>query len=274
MTKMTMIKIIAALVISLGLTGCMSQVPAGHVGVKVYLVGSSKGVDHEVLDVGRYYIGYNEQLFLFPTFQQNYVWSSNPTEGSKNDESIEFGAKGGVDVHANVGVAFHIEKEKVAEVFQKYREGVDEIRDIPLRNAVRNSFQNRGGAYDVEQLYTDKGALVALVIKDVREQFAPLGIAVDSISLVGNFKLPDAVTQALNAKIKATQDAEMFQNQVASSTAKANAAREEAKGVADANRLKAASLTPILVEWEKIQKWDGALPQVSGSGVPFINLNK
>lgn len=256
------------------MTGCMSQVPAGHVGVKVYLVGSSKGVDHEVLDVGRYYIGYNEQLYLFPTFQQNYVWTSSEKEGSKYDESIEFGAKGGVDVHANVGVAFHIEKTKVAEVFQKYREGVNEIRDIPLRNAVRNAFQNKGGAYTVEQLYTDKATLVNDVTEDVRKQFAPLGIVVDSLSLVGNFKLPEAVTTALNAKIQATQDAQKFQNEVASATAKANALREDAKGIADSNRLKAASLTPILVEWEKIQKWDGALPQVSGANTPFISLGK
>lgn len=258
----------------LALMGCQQQVPAGHVGVKVYLVGSSKGVDHEVLDVGRYYIGYNEQLYLFPTFQQNYVWTSADNEGSKNDESIEFGAKGGVDVHANVGVAFHIEKAKVAEVFQKYREGVNEIRDIPLRNAVRNAFQNRGGDYTVEELYTDKQELVDDVLADVRKQFEPLGIGVDSISLVGNFKLPEAVTTALNSKIKATQDSQTAQNRVATAKADADSAREVARGIADANKLKASSLTPMLVEWEKIQKWDGALPQFSGSGTPLISLSK
>ena len=51
-----------------------SKVPAGHVGVKVYLLGSSKGVDTEELGVGRYWIGINEELYLFPTYMQNYTW--------------------------------------------------------------------------------------------------------------------------------------------------------------------------------------------------------
>lgn len=269
------VKILLAALIGLSLTGCMSQVPAGHVGVKVYLLGGSKGVDHEVLGVGRYYIGYNEQLYLFPTFQQNYVWSASETEGAKNDESIEFGAKGGVDVHANVGVSFHIDQEKVAEVFQKYREGVDEIRNIPLRNAVRNAFNKRGSGYEVEQLYSlDKAKLLGDVLKDVRDQFSILGIMVDDLSFVGNLKLPEAVTNSLNAKIQATQDAEKYANEVAGAKSKKEKAIVEAEAIAISNSKKAQSLTTMLVEWEKIQKWDGKLPQVSGGGTPFISLNK
>lgn len=48
-----------------------SKVPSGHVGVKVYLLGGSKGVESEQLGVGRYWIGWNEELYLFPTFTQN-----------------------------------------------------------------------------------------------------------------------------------------------------------------------------------------------------------
>jgi regulator of protease activity HflC (stomatin/prohibitin superfamily) len=254
--------------------GCTRNVPAGHVGVKVYLLGGSKGVDHETLGVGRYYIGFNEQLFLFPTFQQNYVWSSSPTEGSKNDESIEFGAKGGVDVKANIGVSFHIDKDKVADVFQKYREGVNEIRDIPLRNAVRDAFQRRGGAYTVEELYgPSKAKLLTDVAQDVRDSFESLGIVVDTLSLVGNFKLPENVTAALNAKIEATQKAQQRENEVAEAKAQAEKDIAQATGVARANQIKMQSLNPTLLQWEAIQKWDGKLPQVNGSGsMPFISL--
>lgn len=257
----------------LGLTACMSQVPAGHVGVKVYLLGSSKGVDHEILGVGRYYIGYNEQLFLFPTFQQNYVWSASPNEGKKHDESIEFGARGGVDVHANIGISFHVAPDHVAEVFQKYREGVDEIRDIPLRNSVRNSFQKRASSYEIEQLYGDaKAKLLNDVEVDVQKEFGPLGIVIDSLSLVGNFKLPDNVTAALNAKIEAQQRAQQRENEVAEAKAQAEKDVAEATGTAKANQIKMQSLNATLLQWEAIKKWDGKLPQVSGAATPFINL--
>lgn len=55
-----------------GTAGC-SKVPAGEVGVKVYLLGTDKGVDHEVLGPGRYWIGINQDLYLFPIFTQNYT---------------------------------------------------------------------------------------------------------------------------------------------------------------------------------------------------------
>ena len=262
----------------LAMTGC-SRVDPGYVGVKVYLLGGSKGVDHEVLGVGRYYIGMNEQLYTFPTFQQNYVWSDSKFEGDGSerthpeaiDESIEFGAAGGVDVHANVGISFHVDQAHVAEVFQKYREGLTEIRNIPLRNAVRDSFGREGALYSVEDLYSAKKAvLMNAVLADVRTQFAPLGIVVDSLAIVGNFKLPTNVTAALNAKIQATQKAEQAQNEVAESTAEANKLRAAAQGIADSNRIKAASITPTLLEWEKIQKWNGILPTVQGSGTGIM----
>ncbi len=77
-------KILCSLMIMATCVGC-SKVPAGNVGIKVYLLGKSKGVDTEELPVGRYWIGINEELYKFPTFTQNYVWTKNINEGSIND---------------------------------------------------------------------------------------------------------------------------------------------------------------------------------------------
>ena len=52
-------------------TGCLRKVPAGNVGIKVYLLGGEKGVDAEQKGPGRYWIGWNEDLYLFPTYKQN-----------------------------------------------------------------------------------------------------------------------------------------------------------------------------------------------------------
>ncbi len=45
----------------------------------------------------------------------------------------------------------------------------------------------------------------------------------------------------------------------------ARSARALAEGEAEANAKISKSLTPELVEYEKIRKWDGRLPQVSGA---------
>lgn len=62
---------------------CIEKVEAGYVGVKVNLLGSSKGVDTEKLGVGRYWVGINEQLFTFSTAQQTKEWRGNDQKGEK-----------------------------------------------------------------------------------------------------------------------------------------------------------------------------------------------
>jgi len=54
--------------------------------------------------------------------------------------------------------------------------------------------------------------------------------------------------------------------------AKAEATRIKAKAEAEANKVIAESLTPELIENNKINKWNGSVPSVSGGGVPIINL--
>lgn len=47
-----------------------------------------------------------------------------------------------------------------------------------------------------------------------------------------------------------------------------------AKAQADANRIIAASLTPELVRYRSIDRWDGQLPKLTGGGaVPFIDVS-
>jgi regulator of protease activity HflC (stomatin/prohibitin superfamily) len=68
-----------------------------------------------------------------------------------------------------------------------------------------------------------------------------------------------AIINAEQAKIKAEGQAE--------------ATRIKAKAEAEANKLIADSLTPELIENNKIDKWSGNVPTVSGTGMPIIDLS-
>src|SRR3569832_2279314 len=72
-------------------SSCAARVDAGHVGIRVKLAGSSRGVDDIPVVTG--WVFYNpltEQLVMFPTSVQNNVWTKDPHEGSPRDESITF----------------------------------------------------------------------------------------------------------------------------------------------------------------------------------------
>ena len=73
--KLVVVSLIAVF-IAANLAGC-SRVPAGTVGVKVNMLGGNKGVDYQVVKPGLYWMGPNTELFLFPTFTQNYVWTED-----------------------------------------------------------------------------------------------------------------------------------------------------------------------------------------------------
>jgi len=277
-------RLITLLVAMMLLVSACSKVPAGNVGIKVYLLGTDKGIESEELGVGRYWVGINQELYLFPTFTQNYVWTSSAVEGSENDESITFQTKEGLSVNADIGIAYHIRAEEVNKVFQKFRKGVDEITDVNLRNYVRDAFNSVASTKTVEYVYgAGKSELLTDVENLVRDQVSPVGIELEKISIIGSFRLPKQVLAALNSKIEATQRAEQRENElreaeaeakkvVAQAKGKAEARLEQAEAEAKANRIVANSLTSQLIEYRKIERWNGALPTVTGEVTPLMDF--
>ena len=276
----------AALVAAIALAGC-SQVPAGNVGIKVYLLGGAKGVDTEELGPGRYWIGWNEDLYLFPTFTQNYVWTASSIEGSEANEELGFQTVEGLAVTADVGISYHIDPAKTAAIFQKYRRGVNEITDIYLRNMIRDSLVKNASSMEVEAVYgAGKTELIEQVQKDVTAQVSDLGIIIEKIYWIGELRLPSVVIAAINAKIGATQMAQQRQNEVQQAMAEAQKVRASAQGEADAKimmakaeaqsielRGDALARNPKLVELQAIEKWNGVLPvTMLNNTMPFLPI--
>ncbi|WP_114239597.1 SPFH domain-containing protein [Dyella sp. C9] len=267
------------------LAGC-SKVPAGNVGVKFQMYGDDKGSLQE-LPPGRYWVGWGYEMYTFPTFTQTYTFTRSSMEGRPVDESISFQTSQGLTVNADVGITYHIEPSKVTLIFQKYRKGIDEITDVYLRNMIRDALVKEAASLDIESVYgKGKANLIEAVQRDVSDEVAPVGIAVEKIYWIGELRLPDNVVQSINAKIQATQMAEQRQNEVAQAKAEAEKVEAEAQGRAQAQltiaeaEAKAISLkgealrqNPNVVQMSAIEKWDGRLPTyTAGGAMPFINL--
>ena len=281
---MKIYKILTIFLMALAVTSC-SKVPAGNVGVKVYLLGGEKGVDHVELGPGRYWIGMNEELYVFPTFSQNYVWTKSSTEGSSDNEEISFQTVEGMSVSADVGITYSVIPDKVPAIFQKYRKQLDEITHIYIRNMVRDAFVKAASTRPVEDVYgAGKAQLLAEVEKSVRDQTKDMFI-VERIYLVGDLRLPPQVTDALNAKIQATQQAQQVENEVRTARAEAEKTIAKADGEAKslllvaesqakANKVLSDSITPELVQYQAVKAWNGILPttMIPGGATPFITI--
>lgn len=272
---------------ALSTSGCSChRVESGYKGVIVHLLGSDKG-EHEVVGVGRYYLSlWNEDIFYFPTFTQNYVWTADRNEGSPHDESISFQTREGLTVNADVGITFKVDPEKVDVLFQTYKKGIEEITDTFIRNHVRDGLVAEASKMDVEAVYGErKTALLDTVESQIRSELEPKGIIVEKLYWIGSIRLPVAVQNALDAKIEATQRAQQRENEVAEARAEAEKVIAEARGEADALLQKSRAITPMLLEYERIQveksrveKWNGSVPTTyfgGEAGQSFLfNLDK
>ena len=266
------------------LVGC-DNVPVGNVGIIVHKLGGSKGVDSEEVGVGRYWLGINDELFTFPTYSQNESWVYTR---DRQDESITFQTKEGLSVNADIGITYNIQADKVSAVFQKYRKGINEISDIYLRNMVRDALVKEASTRPIESVYGEgKADLIEDVEKLVRSQVQDIGINVEKINWMGDLRLPSTVVEAINAKIGATQKAAQRENEVAQAKAEADKVIETARGEAESKlaiakaeaqaiEIKGKSLrdNPNVIELNKVEKWNGVLPQYMTGPVPFVNVQK
>ena len=255
----------------------LTTIQAGYVGVRVNLY-ADKGVDNEVVGTGRYFLGINEQMYRFPTFNQlkNYEYP------------FTFQTSDAMDVTAHVGVEYNIDPEKAAMIFQTYRKGIEEITDLNIRQYISDALIKHATTMDINALTQGgKSKLLDDVTNECRSKLNPVGIRIVKLSWMSDLVYPEQVRQSINAKIEATQRALLRENEVAQSKAEAEKARVAAQGEADAQltraraeaqaiaiKAKALRDNPAVLQLNAIDKWDGKLPvyMTDGAATPFVSV--
>lgn len=257
--------------------GCNEYVKPGYVGIKVNMRGGNKGIDESsIIDNGKTWVGWYEELYVFPTFQQNYVYTASTTEQSTDDESFTFQSREGLSINTDVAMSMEFDKKQIPIIFQTYQAGVKEIVQVIIKNQIRDALIHHASRLPIEALIGEqKAAFMADVTKSVTDNLKDSGIRIKSISCVGELRLPETVVKSINDKITATQIAIKAENELRTEQAEANKKVVNAKAEADstllkaraqaeANLLLAKSLTPELVQYKFLQEWNGALPVISG----------
>ncbi len=116
-----------------------------------------------------------------------------------------------------------------------------------------------------------------------------MGVGIQQFGFIGKPRFTPAIEQAITQKTQAITEAERARNQLAVTQAEvaktvaqaegdARSAIERARGEAESNRLRNASLTPQLLELKRlenerarIERWNGDVPRmVTGSGTGLM----
>lgn len=257
---------------------CFAFISPGYVGVIVNLMGDEKGVKEKPIHVGLHWIAPWKRLYTFPIFEQNHTW--------ENKELFFFQTREGLNVEAEIGITFHVNPECVPKIFQRYRRGMHEITHVFIRNYIRDAISNEASKLTIEEIYSSKKvAFLNNVQERVASELKDMGIVITRVYLIDQLIFPKSVVVALNEKIAAIQRAEQRENElreaeaeakkkVATAQGEASCTILRAEAEASANEIVAKSITEHLIRWQSISKWDGKLPQVTGSAIPMIDLQE
>lgn len=267
----------------LGLAGCTTHVPPGYVGVEINSC-SGGGVNPTPVGVGYHQVGPCTTIVSYPTFVQTAVWTKDLNEGNPKNEEITFTNADQMQIAADISVAYQLTPAKVPAFYAKFR--ADELNTFThgfLRNMAREEFDTVAGKYKIEQIMGDNAGFLTEVKDRLEKDLSPYGVVIDQFGFVDAPRPPENVIQAINAKISATQKAMQIENELKQAQAEAQKQIAQAEGQAKSTKLKAdaeayanqvvaKSLTPSLVEYERVKRWDGKMPQMVGSGNPFVSL--
>lgn len=253
-------------------------VEPGNVGVKIRTLGPSAGVDAQPLSSGWHFRGLGERIVEYPVIQRTYSYNREPDERGPENEEIAFADNTGLPMTADVAITLQVTRGSAPKLYETYRLTFDQLLDGPIRNDVRSAIAAEAEKVNVDALYSGgRQVVIQRALARVSAKWAKFGVVVSQLDWIGTIRYPDVILQAIQAKTRTDQETLTARAQLAKAQAQAEAQIAAARGEAESIRIinQALAANPRYVDLKAVEKWDGKLPQVTGSGgAPFINLKE
>jgi len=176
---------------------------------------------------------------------------------------------------------FHIDPSYVHDLYQKV--GLDFANKV-IDPAFNDFVKEVVPIYQITEILPKREEIRRKAMTKLGDNLARYHIIVDDIYF-STIRFSPEYERAVEAKQVAQQQVETerqilaqreieAQQKVATARGEAEAILVVAQGQAKANEALSRSISSILVQYKSIEKWNGILPQVSGGGVPLIDLGK
>ena len=241
------------------------NIDAGNVGIKINLYGTDRGVDNITIVTGRvWYNTWTTKIVEFPTYTQSVDYE--PFVVTTRD-AAEFK----VDPKLN----YHVNSTMVPQIYRQYRKPLVEIEQQFMRNTIYDAYRIVANSFSSDSVMSNRERFEDRIQTILTKNLSKDGFVYDQ--LTSAITPPESLRQMIdekNASIQARLKAENQAKQadaeakvkVATATGEAQALLVRAKAESEANRLRQQSLTPLLVQQQWIQKWDGKLPTTQAGG--------
>lgn len=249
--------VVIVIVLILGF-GSITVVPAGHTGVVVTMGKVNEGV-------------LQEGLHLKAPFVQDVVFIDNRIQ--KLEVNTEAFSKDLQSVNTVLAINYRVDTKKSYSIYKNIGPNYEEILVIPAVNEVLKAIT---ATYTAEESVTNRQLISDGLVEGLNEKLNDIGLYVTDVNII-DFDFSEAFITAIEEKQVAQQ--QLLKAETEKKTAITNAEAEaeskkiKAQGEAEANKLINDSLTNNVIEYKKIEKWDGKMPQVTGGNGTIIDLD-
>ncbi|MES2761063.1 MAG: SPFH domain-containing protein [Bacteroidota bacterium] len=250
--------IILGIIISLVNPFAVERVDAGHLGLKVNLTGDARGVSDYTYKTGWVvFNSWTEKLYEFPTYQQHIDY---------NPQTVI--TKGGFSAEIKPSFNYALVSTTLGDMFQNLRLPIKEVEQGWLKTAIVGSVNDVANKWAVDSIFNHRELFESAIVLECNKRISKWFTV---SQLRTNITPPPALQSAIEAKTKALQDVQVAENQkqvaIADALRKIAIARGdsakmviEASGEAESIKRKQLTLSPLYIEYVKIQQWDGKTP--------------
>jgi regulator of protease activity HflC (stomatin/prohibitin superfamily) len=216
------------------LANSVTVVPAGHVGVQDFF-------------------GRVSDRFLQPGVRVVNPMVTVHKMSVRTQEIMETAtvpSSEGLIVRLDVSLLFNLDPEQAPDVYRTLGKSYREVFVIPqLRSHVRGAT----ASFEAKALYTSSREVIAQsILEDLGPAYAERGMVNPSI-LLRNIELPRVVSEAIEQKLKAEQEAEQMRFVLERERQEAERKRIEAQGIADFQRIVSQGIDERLLRWKGIE---------------------
>lgn len=223
--------------LALFMVGCGTQVPSGHRAVFYSKFGDGT-------EMGKIY---NEGFSWHLPWNSMFVYQVQVQE---HEEDLTVLSSDGATINMEVSILFRPMQEKLdslqVEIGPRYY-------DVAVAPSIRGIAREVAGRFKPEEIYsTRREELNSEILMKLQDAMSEKYIVIEKV-LVRDVQIPAKISEAINFKLTADQEAQRMQFTIEKERLEADRKRIEAQGIADFQKIVSAGITPSYLKWKGIE---------------------
>jgi regulator of protease activity HflC (stomatin/prohibitin superfamily) len=220
----------------------------GYVGVPV----TFGNVGSQSLQAGIHPIFFLTDVYKMSIQTKDYTMSSVHNEGNKiGDDAVATLSRDQLILKFDVSVWYHLDPSQAINVYSNIGLNYEEVI---VRPAIRTALVNAATKFDASDVMSlQRDAYTKTVTDLLLQELNGKGVILDNV-LIRNVEPPIIVSDAIAAKLKASQEAQQMEYTIQYAQKEAQRKAIEAQGISNAQKIIGNGLTQNYLQWYYISQ--------------------